>query len=143
MHRDPWKRRQPALAAVALGAGLISGFFQPEAIAQYAFDPANADEQGDHVRYFGSARDTGGGALQGATILITNKSSSYVFVTDNAGRFRAHLPSDATANKVTVSCSKAEFSLVRVTKRKSPGSAKPSVQVDCVLRAAESNASRS
>lgn len=115
------------LVAVLLGA-------PPAALAQYTAD-AGEEEQGDHIRYFGSVKDVSGALVQDATLILTNGSSSYVFVTDKLGRFRGHLPLDAVAAKVTVRCFKADFASVRVSKRAGPAGAKRTVQVDCVLRA--------
>lgn len=131
-HRTGLSRRLVIMACVLACAALPCA--PPLAQAQYTFDPAAPDEQGDFIRYFGSVRDDAGAAVQNATLLITHKSASFVFVTDNLGRFRAHLPTDALASKVSIQCFKADYSTVRISKRPGPRGAKPSVQVDCVLK---------
>jgi hypothetical protein len=133
--RRRWGAHAPVLL-VALGATLL-----PTAIAQYVSDPSSEDEK-DSIRYFGSAKDASGAVLPAATILITHKSSSFVFVTDEAGRFRGHLPLQAVAGQVSVKCFKADFEPVRLTKRAGPAGARPSVQVDCILRATAGAAPR-
>lgn len=109
---------------------------QPAAVAQYTSDPASEEEQGEHVRYFGSVKDEDGAVVPDATLIIRYKTSSFVFVTDRMGRFRGHLPPDALPTKVAVNCFKADFALVRVTKRAGPSGPSRTVQVDCRLRAA-------
>lgn len=128
--------RQRAIRAPALLLA-IGVFVLPLARAQYVSDPSSEDEK-DSIRYFGAVKDIGGTVLPAATILITHKSSSFVFVTDEAGRFRGHLPLQAVAGQVSVRCFKADFAPVRLTKRAGPAGARPSVQVDCILRALSS-----
>lgn len=125
-------RRRVGRGVVLLVAALC--WSSPVALAQYTFDPANEDEQGEHIRYFGAVKDEEGSLVKDATIVITHKSSSFVFVTDNLGRFRGQLPLDAVAGKVAVKCFKAGFEPVRVSKRAGSSGKKRSVQLDCVLR---------
>jgi len=134
--------RKPAGSRVAMAWGLLVASAlggPPVALAQYTAEAGEA-EQGDHIRYFGSVKDVDGALVQDATLILTNGSSSYVFVTDRLGRFRGHLSLDAVAGKVTVRCFKADFAPVRVSKRAGPAGAKRTVQVDCVLRAAPTSA---
>jgi len=116
-------------AACALLAGSI-------AMAQvYSFDPANADEQGPPgIRYFGAAKDEKGALVSGATIVLESGNASFMFVTDEQGRYRGNLPLESAAGKVDANCSKRGFTFVRVIKRPGPEGVKPTVQVDCVLR---------
>ena len=111
------------------------------AFGQYAFDETADHEQEGGIRYFGSAKDASGKLLEDVTILLEDKSASYIFVTDSDGRFRGYLPSESVAGSVSAKCSKAGFSSVKVTKRPGPAGARPTVQVDCVLRSADSPAS--
>jgi hypothetical protein len=105
--------------------------------SQYAYDPNAADEQGvAGIRYFGSAKDSNGALVSGATIMVASNQSSFVFVTDEQGRFHGTLPLDSVADKVTTKCWKVGFQVVQVTKRTGPQGVKPTVQVDCVLRSA-------
>ena len=107
------------------------------AIAQYAYDPSNADEQGPSgIRYFGSAKDNHGVLLPGATIELSSYQSNFVFTTDEQGRFRAKLPPESGPDKVVTKCWKAGFEVVQVTKRLGPTGVEPTVQIDCVLRLA-------
>jgi hypothetical protein len=119
---------------IAMLCGVISLEPGSPARAQYTYNPANADEQEVGIRYFGAAKDTNGALVPGATIMLSSDLSSYVFVTDEQGRFRGSLPLGAVANKVTPKCFKAGFQAVQVTKRPGPPGVKPTVQVDCVLR---------
>ncbi len=102
--------------------------------AQYSYDPGNPDEQGPGIRYFGSAKDDKGSLLAGVTVLIDSDEISFVFVTDELGRFRGKVPLNMVAGKVTAECSKPGYEIVRVIKRPGPPAPKPTVQVDCVLR---------
>jgi hypothetical protein len=131
-HRFAASRRA---AACLLAIGAIA-----PAVAQYAYDPSNPDEQGPGIRYFGSAKDEKGSLLAGVTVLIDSDETSFVFVTDEQGRFRGKVPLNMVAAKVTADCSKPGFQTVRVTKRPGPQAPKPTVQVDCVLRVAAAGA---
>jgi hypothetical protein len=135
MYSDRLKYRCREFVKALSSIGLMCVMFQHVALAQYAFDPTHDDEQGDGIRYFGSVKDGAGAAIKDATILITNKSASFVFVTDSLGRFRGHLPADALASKVSIKCFKAETVSTRVSKRAGAGDGKRFVQVDCVLPA--------
>jgi hypothetical protein len=135
LHRSASSRaRQPTSLAFW---GVVAAFFASHVSAQYVYDPNAADEQGPpSIRYFGAAKDDKGTLLPGTTILLESAQLSFVLVTDEQGRFRANLPLELVAEKVSPKCSKPGFSVVRVTKRAGPEGVKPTVQVDCVLRAA-------
>ena len=105
--------------------------------AQYAYNPANADES-PGIRYFGSAKDDKGALLPGASIMVANPQVSFLFVTDEQGRFRVNVPLNMVPEKVTLKCFKAGFQLVQLNKRLGPAAPKQTVQVDCVLRATAS-----
>ncbi len=105
--------------------------FSP-AMAQYNFDPNNADEQGRGIKYFGSAKDERGALIAGASILVAHE---YVMVTDATGRYRGNLDPLYTGDRTAVGCSKPGYAFVKVTKREGPVNAvKQTVQADCVLR---------
>ena len=108
---------------------------------QYLFDPANADEQISGIRYFGSAKDEKGVLIAGVTIFIQYGSdNSFVFVTNEQGRFRGHLPATLLeAEKISSKCSKPGYQFVKVMTRPGMNAPKPYVQLDCVLRLADSN----
>jgi hypothetical protein len=110
----------------------------PSARAQYTYDPAAADEQIPGIRYFGSAKDDNGSLMPGVTILLDGGQSSFIFVTDEQGRFHGTLPLDAVASRISPKCWKSGFEFLRATKRPGPEAPKPTVQVDCVLRPAKS-----
>jgi hypothetical protein len=132
--RSTCHRRGAIVVASLCGFGALA--VVPSASAQYTYNPANADEQGNTIRLFGSAKDDKGALLPGVTILLDATSLSYVAVTDEQGRFRVALPKETWApEKVAPSCFKQGFVLVRVTKRPGTGP-KPTMQVDCVLRRA-------
>lgn len=133
--RDTMKRRR---SRVCRSIGLFALALGATASAQYSFDPSAADEQGPAIRYFGSAKDDRGILLPGVSIQIDGPDSVYVFVTDEQGRFRANLPLETVAEKVSVKCFKAGLQLVRVMKRPGPKAPRPTVQVDCILRLANS-----
>jgi hypothetical protein len=104
--------------------------------AQYEYDPSAADEQEPGIRYFGTVKDDKGSLISGATIALDSDRFNLVFLTDELGRFHANLSLAAVPEKVTPSCSKPGYNLVRVTKRPGPASVKPTVQILCVLRVA-------
>ena len=133
---DVFQRIAASLRATAclLALGTIA-----PAMAQYAHDPSNADEQGPGIRYFGSAKDEKGSLLAGVTVLIEKAETTFVYVTDEQGRFRGTLPLNMAAN-VTAACSKPGFQTVRVVKRPGPPAPKQTVQVDCVLGVAAAGA---
>ena len=142
----PTPAARPAVASSQSFAGsrrataflLVLGSVAP-ALAQYAHDPSNADEQVPGIRYFGSAKDEKGSLLAGVTVLIEKAETTFVYVTDEQGRFRGTVPLNMASN-VTAACSKAGFQTVRVVKRPGPPAPKPTVQVDCVLRMAAAGA---
>ncbi len=144
MDKTPPPSRHPRVRHAGLAAGATRGLLAAcaallgvaPALAQYAYDPSNPDEQGPGIRYFGSAKDEKGSLLQGVTVLIDSDETAYVFVTDDQGRFRGKVPLNMVAGKITAECSKPGFQVVRVTKRAGPTAPNPTVQVDCVLRAA-------
>ena len=124
-------RRRGSLMVLSLGiAALVT---TPFAIAQYTFNPRNADEQTAGIRYFGSAKDNKGSLVPDVSIRLETPDLEYVLVTDEQGRFNKMLEANALPELVSVICSKPGFQLVRVTKRSGSG-ARPSVQVDCVIR---------
>jgi len=105
------------------------------ASAQYSFNPSNSDEQVPGIRYFGSAKDANGSLLPGVWFVFDTGSAMYAFVTDDLGRFRGQLPLATVPDKVSPKCRKAGFQVVHVTQRTGTLGPKPTVQVDCVLRA--------
>jgi len=116
------------LAAALCGLGIAA-----PASAQYAFDASNPDEQG--IKYFGSAKDAGGTVIPGATIVLAIDKASFIYFTDETGRFRGSVPLDTDLTKVSTTCSKAGYKFVRFSKRPGPtNNDKPSVQLDCVLK---------
>jgi hypothetical protein len=125
----------PSALVLMLAGGEMSLIAIVPAFAQYSYDPGNADEQaGAGIRYFGSAKDTNGMLVPGATIVVSNEQSRFVFLTDETGRFRGRLPPDLVRDKVTIKCWKQGFRFVQVAKRAGPRSVKPTVQVDCMLQ---------
>lgn len=130
-------RRTALRATRACSAGLLGLLMVMPSSAQYAFDPSNADEQMPGVRYFGSVKDDRGAHVAGATIVIDDPKSTFIFVTDHDGRFRGLLPEDTALGQVQLKCFKMGYRLVRVTKRPGAAKAKPTVQIDCRLRAAD------
>ena len=125
-HRD---RSRMALLGGVAALTLVSS-----AWAQYMFNPANADEQGNAIRYFGSAEDDNGALLGGVTILLDTTELAYTAITDEQGRFHVLLPlAGWGVDRVSPTCFKAGFEAVRVTKRPGMGP-RPTVQIDCVLR---------
>lgn len=103
------------------------------AFSQYSFIPSSDDEPG--IRYFGSVKDEKGTLLTGVSVLIESGPFSYLFVTDELGRFKGNLPVRTLPETVTVKCSKTGFTFVKMMKRLAPRGAKPAVQADCVLHA--------
>jgi hypothetical protein len=115
-------------AAVTLGAL----FATAPALAQYSFDPNNADEQAPGVKYFGSAKDDRGALLPGVTVLVAH---AFAMVTDDQGRYRGNLPYGAVDDSSPIGCAKPGYTEIRMSKRPGPpGGVKETVQVDCVLR---------
>jgi hypothetical protein len=102
------------------------------ALAQiYAYDPAHPIGSG-HV-YFGSTKDTNGHSLSGVTVRLDAGQTTYVMVTDDAGRFRIEVPKELTADRVRFSCSKPGYTQLRATTRLAPNKAPSPIQADCVL----------
>jgi hypothetical protein len=102
------------------------------AVAQYSFDPNNADEKGPGTKYFGSAKDDRGALLPGVLVAVVGYSA---VITDQQGRYRANI-ADAYPdfNRTPVWCSKPGYSFVRVTKLKGPsGGEKKAVEANCIL----------
>jgi hypothetical protein len=110
------------------------------AYAQYTYDPSNPDEQAPGIRYFGSAKDERGVLIPGVSVFIViGGKSSFVFVTDDQGRYRGTLPlalAGSAPDAVAAKCSKAGYQFVKAIKRPGMGAPKPYMQVDCVLHLA-------
>jgi hypothetical protein len=123
---------QPRSVTSMIGA--IAVLVISSASAQYTFDPSAADEQGNGVKYFGSAKDDRGSLIPGVTVLLTSGQNSFVFVTDDTGRFRGFLPAETAPKTVSPKCSKSGFEFVKAIQRLGLDAPKPYVQVDCVLR---------
>ena len=83
--------------------------------------------------YFGSTKDTAGRFLSGVTVEFSAENTSYIMVTDDAGRFKLHIPKYFAPSALKFNCSKPCFVLARATKRRPPGGAVSPVQADCVL----------
>jgi hypothetical protein len=121
-------------ATAALACLIAASIANPIVFAQYAFNPAAADE-GPGIKYFGSAKDTNGAPLPDVSIQIRGDNTTFVSVTDNQGRFRENVTLDMVPEKVRLKCFKAGYELVRLNKRLGPSAPKQTVQVDCILRA--------
>lgn len=83
--------------------------------------------------FFGSTKDTDGRFLSGVTAEFKAENVTYVQVTDDAGRFKVHIPKYIAAGEVKFTCSKSGYVMTRATKRPPPGHATSPVQADCVL----------
>ena len=118
---------------ILAAAGLCGLGFAAPASAQYAFDASSPDEQG--IKYFGSAKDPSGTIIPGATIVLAIDKASFIYFTDETGRYRGSVPLDTDLAKVATTCSKAGFKFVKFSKRPGPtNNNRPSVQLDCVLK---------
>src|SRR5262249_14701824 len=127
-------RRHPLV--IACWASLVALAMVSPAAAQYGYDPAGGEASAPGIHYFGAAKDAGGSFLPGATITLSSAQGRYVFVTNDEGRFRGNLPIDLTPEKLEPKCFKAGFELDRIVTRPGAAGARPSVQIDCVLRSA-------
>ena len=123
--------RPSALMAVLLSLCTLA--FASGAWAQYSYNPNNPDEQGSDTRYFGSVKDESGQAVKGVAILVRR---TFVFTSDEAGRYVGYAPADPSPNKVLIGCAKPGYTLVRMTKRAGSTKQKQWVQADCILRKA-------
>lgn len=122
--------RRMRIAALAAAVGLAGSMLSP-ALAQYMFNPNNADEQGPGIKYFGSAKDEQGALLPGVTMIVAH---AFTMVTDEQGRYRGNIADMYTLDNTPVGCSKPGYEFVRVVKRAGPTSgAKQTIQADCVL----------
>jgi hypothetical protein len=131
--RQDGDRRAAGRRACALAATLVAVGTAPVS-AQYSFNPANRDEQKPGIRYFGSVKDDSGVVISDATVMIAATQVNFVLVTDELGRFHDTLGLEMTSDKVKVTCFKAGYRPVRVTKRPGIIGPRPTVQVDCVLK---------
>ena len=123
--------RPSALMAVLLSLCTLA--FASGAWAQYSYNPNNPDEQGSDTRYFGSVKDESGKAIKGVAILVKR---TFVFTSDEAGRYVGHAPADPSPTTVLIGCAKPGYTLVRMTKRAGSTKQKQWVQADCILRKA-------
>jgi hypothetical protein len=83
--------------------------------------------------FFGSTKDTKGRFLSGVTAQFKAENVTYVMTTDDAGRFKVHVPKSIKPGKLVFSCSKPGYRQVSAIKRPPPGHATTPVQADCVL----------
>jgi len=138
-----YRRLGSGLCGLALAGGSSSAFLaltgRAEAQKQppqqtYMYDPSAADEQ-PGIKYFGAAKDANGALLKDVTFQLVTPQSTFVFVTDEQGRFRGNLPLGMTPDKVSSKCFKAGFLMTRIDVRPGPKAPKLTVQVDCFLKA--------
>jgi hypothetical protein len=102
------------------------------ALAQYAFDPNAADEQGPGIKFFGSAKDENGALIPGVSIFVTKAN---VFFTDKQGRYRGNVDLGPDTAKAPIECTKVGYELVRVNKRPGPSNMKKqTIEANCVMR---------
>ena len=83
--------------------------------------------------FFGSTKDPDGHFLSGVTAQFKADNVTFVMTTDDAGRFKVHVPKYIEPAKITFSCSKPGYTQVSAIKRPPPGHATTPVQADCVL----------
>ncbi len=101
--------------------------------APYGYDPAAHQNDAPGNVYFGSAKNTDGDFVPGATIVLDTKKVEFVTVSDPTGRFRLELPVDMLPADVTPRCSRKDYKLGEITKRLPPAGAPTPVEVNCVL----------
>lgn len=97
----------------------------------YSYDPAHPPASA-HV-YFGSTKDSDGNFLSGVTVQLDTGQTSFVMVTDDAGRFKIEVPQDLLPSQIKFSCSKPGYVQRRAVTRFPPNHALSPVQADCVL----------
>ena len=110
---------------------LAAWFLISPAVAQYIFDPSNADEKGGGIKYFGSAKDDQGVLVPGVTMTI---AGAFTLVTDAQGRYRGFVNEIYPGETTPIVCSKPGYEFVRVIKRPGPaGGVAQTFQADCIL----------
>jgi hypothetical protein len=122
------KRHRWLLIAVA-GAEVLA--FRVAVAQMYAYDPAHPPGSA-HV-YFGSTKDSDGNLLSGVTVALDTGETTYVMVTDEAGRFKIEVPKELAASQIKFSCSKPGYVQLRAIRRFAPNKAASPIQADCVL----------
>jgi hypothetical protein len=90
--------------------------------------------------FFGSTKDEDGHFLSGVTASFAADNVTYVMTTDDAGRFKIHVPKYIAPSRVKFICSKPGYKMTRATKRPPPKGATTPIQADCVLTRARSKA---
>ena len=95
--------RPSALMAVLVSLCTLA--FASGAWAQYSYNPNNPDEQGSDTRYFGSVKDESGQAIKGVAILVKR---TFVFTSDEAGRYVGHAPADPSPKTVLIGCATSQ-----------------------------------
>jgi hypothetical protein len=98
----------------------------------YTPDPRIDFDTANNV-FFGSTKDADGNFLSGVTASFKADNVTYVMTTDDAGRFKVHIPKYIAFTRVKFSCSKPGYRMTRATKRPPPGGASTPIQADCVL----------
>jgi hypothetical protein len=105
------------------------------AVAQYEYDPLNADEIGRHdIRVFGVVKDDRGRFVEGATVLIDQVTLIQVQTTSVSGRYTVSLPIEISPDQIRVSCSKPGYDFMRQTRIAGGADKKKWVEVNCLLR---------
>ena len=105
------------------------------AVAQYQFDPSNADEQRPpDVRVFGVVRDDRNRFVENATVLVEQPALTYVQTTNVSGRYTVSFPIDITLDLIRVSCAKPGFEFARLTRQSGGTDKRKWVEVNCILR---------
>jgi len=121
----------PSLACLILLMGSMTA--QPVAAQLYSdFRSIDDSEVASNV-YFGSAKDTKGNYVRGATVIVATPLMDFVAVSDRHGRFRLTLPVDVRPSDVEARCSHSTYARARVVRRLPRGEALTPVELSCRL----------
>lgn len=123
------------IRAIALAAGLATGWMGANAVAGGDdYDAAN-DVKGAGPAYFGFVRDVRGSPVTEAIVNLRPKSGKVVALKSNAlGLYRGHINKDVRPDDVQISCEKSGYKQVKVYRRTPPGSKDMFIETECTLQ---------
>jgi hypothetical protein len=130
-----WRKNSLLIRSICAGASAFIILSGSPVVAQYEYDPLNADEIGrKDIRVFGVVKDDRGRFVEGATVLVDQVTLIQVQTTSVSGRYTVSLPIEISPDQIKVSCSKPGYDFVRLTRLAGGADKKKWVEVNCFLR---------
>jgi hypothetical protein len=122
---------------IKAGIAALAAFGLTCGPAGTAFAGGSTLDDGDnHAYYFGSVKDTNGGAVENAKVKVQSKTIALMTQSDITGAYKLPILAFQTnPDDVTFSCSKDGYRQIDVVRRSAPGGdGKDPIEIDCTLQ---------